>query len=267
MQHAMDKDGSVEPWFLTEPRYGENLVIPLANETMLQWARKFVGGRVLVMDTTFGTNIKGYSLLALLAIDDSGSGLPVALALLRKEDESSFAFVLEALDKRLNPGAPLQHRHAADTTPHTAPVCRPAAVLMDDSNAEQAAAKCASSTKNDSAAFFVLEVPGLQSHCSLVNRITTRVKLCMNTCRLCRSVWPLARQGLCSYHVRKAWQQKLVQRVKGDKSAAFKGLEAGLVDVMYMPSQETETETRRAALRHLEAWYKRCACTLGRPTC
>lgn len=88
-------------FFIAEPELnlnlnGSNCIIVLANAEMTKWAKKFVPGRVLVMDTTFGTNRYGYSLLVMIAIDDRGKGLPVCFALLMHEDTESFAKALTA---------------------------------------------------------------------------------------------------------------------------------------------------------------------------
>jgi hypothetical protein len=58
-----ERDGEMERIFLIEPLLqADDVLIVMANDSMLDWARKFVHGRVLVMDTTFGLDRLGYSL-------------------------------------------------------------------------------------------------------------------------------------------------------------------------------------------------------------
>lgn len=125
------QDGSSEPRiFLAEPVINneQDCLIILANDQMMKWAREFVPGRVLVMDTTFGTNRYGFSLLVMLAVDERGKGLPVCFAIMMHEDAASFEKVLQVFKQALNEGGEGSSN------------LQPASILTDDSAANQKAA-------------------------------------------------------------------------------------------------------------------------------
>jgi hypothetical protein len=129
LQFELDEKGQ-ERIFLAKPILkSDDCLIILANDRMLDWAREFLHDRVLVMDKTFGLNHLGYSVLAMLVLDESGGGLPVTFAIMKSEKSSSFEAVLRAFDAAVNAG-----RAASE-------YLKPAAVLFDNSDAEQLGAR------------------------------------------------------------------------------------------------------------------------------
>jgi hypothetical protein len=104
--------------------------IVLANSVMLEWARKFLPGRVLVMDTTFGMNVLGYPLLVVMVVDDHGSGLPIAFAILKHQTEQEFFHALHHLHQKINSMAGCSHVVRND------PVIKPACYMTDCDKAE-----------------------------------------------------------------------------------------------------------------------------------
>jgi hypothetical protein len=83
------------------------------------------------MDTTFGLDRLGYSLCALMTIDDQGKGLPVALSIMKRETTESFERILRSFDEAVNINRDASERIV------------PAAIMTDDSGAEQAASRFA----------------------------------------------------------------------------------------------------------------------------
>jgi hypothetical protein len=121
-----ERDVEMERIFLIEPLLqADDVLIVMANDSMLDWARKFVHGRVLVMDTTFGLDRLGYSLCALMTIDDQGKGLPVALSIMKWETTESFERILRSFDEAVNINRDASERIV------------PAAIMTDDSGAER----------------------------------------------------------------------------------------------------------------------------------
>jgi MULE transposase domain len=103
MQYQHSEQGVRENIFVCEPILREDRVnIVLANSTMLKWARQYLPGRVLVMDTTFGMNKLGYPLLVVMVIDDHGCGLPIAFGILKHQSELEFLHALQQLDLKVN---------------------------------------------------------------------------------------------------------------------------------------------------------------------
>lgn len=171
--------------FLAEPILSEECC-----NIVLECARTYMPGRVLLMDTTFGTNNLGYKLLTALVADDHGCGLPVVFAILKNENQVEFTHAIQAFKEAVT-------RDSTGSTfdPHT--------VLTDFDWAEK-------------------------------NAVT--------------AVFPEAKQGLCFFHVRRAWLKRVTEKVKAlpeahDKQASMKkqvrSILAALKDIMYMMPHDT----------------------------
>lgn len=128
-------DGDCGKWpsiFAAEPVLHGDVVIVLCTTTMRCWARKYMQGSVLVMDSTFGMNRHGYSLFALLAIGEQGSGVPVRFLITKTESAQNITTALNQFVAYLD----------ADSEASNAALTRPLTTMTDDSVAEQAALRC-----------------------------------------------------------------------------------------------------------------------------
>jgi MULE transposase domain len=131
LQYHLDGEGSFEPIFAAKPVLTGNVAIVLCTPTMRKWARMYMHGRVLVMDSTFGLNRHGYSLFAIMAVGDQGNGVPVCFMITKTEDADCIE------------GALLQFKlFLDDGTGENEPFIKPHTALTDDSKSEQLALRC-----------------------------------------------------------------------------------------------------------------------------
>lgn len=72
-------------------------LIIIATANMLRWAREWGHDRPVSMDTTFGITRYGYSVCTVTAINGRGKGVPICIAIMRRERAEDFAAVLSAL--------------------------------------------------------------------------------------------------------------------------------------------------------------------------
>jgi hypothetical protein len=126
LQYHLDGHGGFEHIFAAEPILTGEIVIVLCAPFMREWARQYMHGRVLVMDSTFGTNKHGYSLFAILAVGHHGNGVPLGFMITKSESTEAITAALKQYRSFLDSG----------TVP-PAPVIRPKTTLTDDSDAEQ----------------------------------------------------------------------------------------------------------------------------------
>lgn len=105
----------------------------LADADMLKAAVQYGHGRPLFMDTTFAINRYKFSFLSILAMNHAGKGVPVGWAFLPDEQASTFTTVLSCWKARVQ-------EEKADF--------EPSCFVTDDSDAEQAAVRCACSMQH-----------------------------------------------------------------------------------------------------------------------
>lgn len=98
------------------------LLIIAAHPQMLRWAAEHGHGGVVSMDTTFGTNRYGYSLLTATVVDVHGKGKPGLFAVMSNECAEDFAEALKVWT-----------RHVRSIKPGWSP----ASFIIDDSDAER----------------------------------------------------------------------------------------------------------------------------------
>jgi hypothetical protein len=127
LQYHLDGEGDFECFFAAKPILAGDVVIVLCSPQMREWAHKYMHDRVMLMDSTFGTNKHGYSLFAIMAASDQGTGVPVCFMITKSESTESIATALEQFRNFLDDG------RAEDK------LIRPATTLTDDSDAEQGA--------------------------------------------------------------------------------------------------------------------------------
>jgi hypothetical protein len=85
----------------------DNPLIIIATANMIVWARRFGHDRPVSIDTTFGITRYGYSLCTLIALNDRGRGVPICVAIMKRERDVDFANVLQVLvDKMGNDWRP-----------------------------------------------------------------------------------------------------------------------------------------------------------------
>jgi hypothetical protein len=75
----------------------DNPLIVIATVRMLRWARQCGHIRPISMDCTFGITRYGYSLCTLIAFNERGRGVPVCVAIMRRERDVDFANILQTL--------------------------------------------------------------------------------------------------------------------------------------------------------------------------
>jgi hypothetical protein len=126
MQHCLDGQAGFESIFAAKPILTGNVTIVLCTQTMRDWARMYVPGRVLIMDSTFGVNHLGYSLFAIMAVGHNGAGLPVAFMITKTETAENISTGLKQFRDFMD-----EETSAADR------LVRPSATLTDDNTAEQ----------------------------------------------------------------------------------------------------------------------------------
>jgi hypothetical protein len=84
-QYCLDGEAGCESIFAAKPILTGGVTIVLCTRTMREWDRKFISGRVLIMDCTFEANQLGYSLFVIMAVGHHGGGLPVAFMITKTE--------------------------------------------------------------------------------------------------------------------------------------------------------------------------------------
>lgn len=136
MEQVLQESSDINMTFLAKPIMTEERCnIVFADNDMLQWAKRFMGNRTLLLDTTFGLNRQGYALLTALVVDEHGCGLPVMYAILKNESEEEFTHALNAFKLAVNDGVP-------DSS------IMPATVMTDFSKAEKNALRCGPDHEN-----------------------------------------------------------------------------------------------------------------------
>lgn len=113
----------------TADRKHTKVTLVMANKAMLQVAAKHGHRQPLFMDTTFAINRYKFSFLSVLALDDSGKGVPCMWAVLPDEQA-------ETIDKALRVFDVAVKAEQQDW--------EPSCFITDDSDAEQKAVRCAS---------------------------------------------------------------------------------------------------------------------------
>ena len=103
------------------------LLIIAAHPQMLRWAAEHGHEGVVSMDTTFGTNRYGYSLLTATVVDAHGKGKPGMFAVTSNEGADDFQHALEVW---------AQHVRSVK------PGGLPASFVIDDSDAERNGIGC-----------------------------------------------------------------------------------------------------------------------------
>jgi hypothetical protein len=79
----------------------DNPLIVIATVRMLRWARQCGHNRPTPMHCTFGITRYGYSLCTLIALNGRGRGVPVCVAIMRRELDVDFANFLQNLRNKL----------------------------------------------------------------------------------------------------------------------------------------------------------------------
>ena len=99
-------------------------LIVMATANMLRWAKEHGHRRPVSMDTTFGITRYGYSICTLTAVGGRGKGVPICVAIMKRERAEDFAEVLRILRDKVG----------ADW--------RPSIFLTDCAEAEHNAIRC-----------------------------------------------------------------------------------------------------------------------------
>jgi MULE transposase domain len=126
-QWAMDGK-EMESVFAGEPVLTGTVIIVLCNQIMRGWARKYMHKSVLMMDSTFGLNLHGYSLFAVMTVGEHEEGLPLCFFITGDEKEETITTALMQFKLYL----------AADGGPQVSP----STSMTDDCQAEQNAIRC-----------------------------------------------------------------------------------------------------------------------------
>jgi hypothetical protein len=79
----------------------DNPLIVIATVRMLRWARQCGHNRPTPMHCTFGITRYLYSLCTLIAFNERGRGVPVCVAIMRRERDVDFANILQPLRNKL----------------------------------------------------------------------------------------------------------------------------------------------------------------------
>jgi hypothetical protein len=133
----------------------EPLVI-IATSTMLAWAQQWGHGRPVSMDCTFGLTKYGYAVCTLTVVNGQGRGVPICVAIMKREDADTFEAVIRALKARL---------------PQS---WRPSMFLVDDDKAEQKAIRYVSSVWNSYTACLCLDIDNQLFACMLATYMRAR---------------------------------------------------------------------------------------------
>jgi MULE transposase domain len=134
MQWHLDGDSNKFPRiFAAEPVLVGEVAIVLCTPTMREWARRYMQGSVLVMDSTFGMNKHGYSLFAVMVIGEQSNGVPVSFLITKSESTETITTALKQFVEFLD-----EVSDTAEPAGHTT-LTRPSTTMTDDSAAEQSA--------------------------------------------------------------------------------------------------------------------------------
>jgi hypothetical protein len=239
MQHCLDGQAGFASIFAAKPILIGDVTIVLCTPAMKQWARKYIPGRVLIMDSTFGVNQLGYSLFALMAMGHQGQGVPVAFMITKTETTENITTGLKQLRCFFDEGTTTEDPPAA---------VRPSTTLTDDSTAEQ-----------NALGYDIIDACSVKLRFCFAPTLKFRSSFALLSLQsqsgsAFREVFEEAVQGLCSYHVRTAIQQGLQQRLLGggeEKEAAYRVFNHHVEEIMYMRPCADKEATRKDAKKRM----------------
>ena len=77
----------------------EDFLLAVQTKFQLEMMKEF-GNNIICVDATHGTNLYDFLLVTVMVVDDFGEGIPVAWAIMTREDHHMISFFLRALLKR-----------------------------------------------------------------------------------------------------------------------------------------------------------------------